>query len=60
MADFLRMPEALNYIAGQAWLSPEEPVQAVRQPNFEGSNTRLDRLGWREAVRQIRAIVRRI
>ena len=28
MIDFKKIPEALDYIAGQSWLAPDEPVAA--------------------------------
>jgi hypothetical protein len=56
MVDFLKMPEALNHIAGQAWLSPDEPPIL---PKSRLPSKRL-RLGWREGLRQIAEIVGRI
>jgi len=60
MLHYLEMPEALNFIAGQAWLSPSEPVRAARLSPTLHRQPRTGRLGWSEALREILAILRRV
>jgi hypothetical protein len=60
MTDFTKIPEALDYVAGQSWLSPDEPVRAASGRAEGGSGSTRARIGWREALRQIAGIVSRI
>jgi hypothetical protein len=59
MVDFSKVPEALDYVAGQAWLSPLEPVATDRSRAATGVQRGAQPLHWRDAVRQIVAIVKR-
>ena len=58
MPDFTNIPEALEFLAGQAWLTPEEACPAFRPP--ASAIQRPPGLSWRDAMRQIAAIVSRI
>jgi uncharacterized membrane protein len=60
MTDFMKIPEALEFVAGQSWLSPDEPVRAASGRVAGGSGPTRTRIGWREALRQIAGIVSRI
>jgi hypothetical protein len=60
MTDFMKIPEALDFVAGQSWLSPDEPVRAAPVRRTGASGPAPTRLGWREALRQIADIVSRI
>ena len=57
--DFTRMPEAIDFVAGQAWLSPNLPLRAaasVERPRTDAGK----RLSWGTALRDIAAILRRV
>ena len=54
MTTFLADPAAVDFVAGQAWLSPPEAVSA-QNPNY-GPRP----LGAIEALRQIAAILARV
>lgn len=54
MTTFLADPAALEFVAGQAWLSPSEAV-STRTPSY-----RPRPLGASDALRQIVAIIARV
>ena len=57
MKHFSEMPEAVDYIASQAWLSPDEPAaRIVRYTPGKGAKRPI---GPRQAVREIAGILRR-
>ncbi|MDP3677250.1 MAG: hypothetical protein Q8R44_19495 [Novosphingobium sp.] len=57
MPSYLEMPEAIDFIAGQAWLSPTEPASAAPR----ASPRRMPPpLHWREALREMAAILKRM
>ena len=57
MKHFSEMPEAVDFIASQAWLSPDEPVAynvgLARKPAAKR------RIGPSQALREIAGILRR-
>ncbi len=55
MQSFLEIPEALDHLAGQGWLSPDEPVRIA-----PGCRPGPVRLGWREAAIEIASILRQV
>ena len=57
MTSFLDNETAVDFIAGQAWLSPKERVTAASvAPRRVG---RRRRIGWRQAAREIREVLSR-
>jgi hypothetical protein len=53
MTDFTKIPEAMDFIAGQSWLSPDEPVTAAAARGPALSPRGSSNLGWRDALREI-------
>ena len=60
MPHFMDIPEALEFIAGQSWLSPDEPVRALGGGGRTALAFRPTKLTWRAAIREIAAILRRV
>ena len=57
MKHFSEMPEAVDFIASQAWLSPDEPV--AYNVNFAAKPAPHRRIGPSQALREIAGILRR-
>jgi hypothetical protein len=60
LTSFVEIPEALDFIAGQSWLAPDEPSRAATHKHRRYVSQAAPKLGWHEALRQIAAIMRRI
>lgn len=57
MKHFSEMPEAIDFIASQAWLSPDEP--AARIVGYTPVKSASSRIGPGQAMREIAGILRR-
>jgi hypothetical protein len=55
MLTYFEIPEAVDHVAGQAWLSPDEGP-----PRVKARHSPMRKLSFGEALSEIAAIVRRI
>ena len=60
MPDFTKIPEAIDFVAGQSWLSPQEAGHAAVGPASPRPAAKSQRLSWQIALRNIAAILRRV
>ena len=60
MYDFLMIPEATDFIADQAWFSPNRPVMTMGESQRPVMVRLGQKLTWRGALREIAAILKRI
>ncbi len=58
MIDFEKIPEALDYVAGQDWLTPRGLVRVDRNTSAAADGG-PPLLHWRAALREIARILRR-